>query len=724
MAENMDFDAREQELLAQLQKIRDERTRIETERKKKEEETAPVIITANSVSGLMLNANMSRVRPDVIEVIESYPNAIVNRWRASFIVPIANWDSLVETVVKRDNVTISQSAEIVKQIDYLLNTPAWQIELSPDKRKLLAKYGPGSRYHILGEIPGAENQWEKKYYTIPLSEGWRIFDKMQQENGVVWNEDAQAIVIGQIEARTKLDKIAKMERGEKYLDYDFNGIATGYKLRPFQEVGVEFVEATGGRALIADEMGLGKTSQALAYAVKNNLRAVIICPASLKPNWAREIKNLSGKRPTVLFGSEPSTETMISMIRNPAQFTLVNYDVIANRTTNIKVTKDKEGFTHEERQERFLWVELINLSKPDLIIIDEGHYFKNVDALRSQACRLLKAVRIVILTGTPVLNRPGELWPMLYLLAPDQFPSHELFLKQYTYDGKSARNVQELHALMKSIMIRRLKKDVVKELPPIVRIPKYHDLSAKALKLYRKIESGVYETIAEFSPTGQGGDTRAITHILAQIQRLKMVCAIDKVEETADLATELYESGSEDEDRKVLIFTQYKAVAYAIAQRLEIDRECLSFVRRTASGFLTVDNNERDALVQRFQTDPKIKYLVVTEKTAKEGHNITAGGHVIFNDLFWTPAGHSQGEGRAYGRLSNLHSISSYYSITDMDGESIEEWIWAMLQSKMATIEEVVEGVEGSRGDESIAMELINKMRENMFIRKGRNKSK
>jgi SNF2 family DNA or RNA helicase len=240
-------------------------------------------------------------------------------------------------------------------------------------------------------------------------------------------------------------------------------------------------------------------------------------------------------------------------------------------------------------------------------------------------------------------------------------------------------------------------------------------LSPKAMKLYRKIEMGIYTSMAEFDAKGQGGKEMNITNILAQIQRLKMVCAIDKVDATAELARELYDS-TEEGYKKVLIFTQYKAVAYGIWQRLA-DDGALSFVTRGAHDFITAGNEERDRLVQEFQTNPDVKYLVVTEKTTKEGHNITAAGHVIFNDLFWTPAAHDQAEGRAYGRMSDSHSINAYYMITEMDGEgSIEEWIMDLLAEKLAMINEVVEGVESGR-DVSVAMALIEKMRGSMWTR-------
>ena len=159
---------------------------------------------------------------------------------------------------------------------------------------------------------------------------------------------------------------------------------------------------------------------------------------------------------------------------------------------------------------------------------------------------------------------------------------------------------------------------------------------------------------------------------------------------------------------KVLIFFQFKACAFAIAARL--GDECLSFVTRGQKDFVTANNMEQDRLVQQFQNDPKIKFLVVTEKTAKEGHDITKAAYIIFNDLFWTPAAHDQAEGRAYMRQSDPHGITSYYLITDKRSGQIEEWIWGLLNLKTSIIGQVVDGLEATR-DTSIGMALIAKLK-------------
>jgi SWI/SNF-related matrix-associated actin-dependent regulator of chromatin subfamily A-like protein 1 len=669
----------------------------------------PVTIKALQFTGAMIMIE-SDYREDLVEVLRGVEGRSY-RGSKQNLIPLAEWKKFVAAATALPAVSIKMDKELHDELDWHLNAPVWLVAVG--LRWFECKFGPRAQQTPMYAIPGAEYKVEQKMWRVPLTEGWRLYQKLEGIDGVVYTDEAQSMIVGQIEARGMLDKIAKMNRGVKYLDYDFG---TGHKLREFQEVGAEFIEAAGGNVIVADEMGLGKTWQAMAYALKNDFRVMVICPASLKPNWARQIRTLTGVRPSVLQGGEPTQGDLIRFLTDPPKYSIINYDIVGRAMKYKKVWKDERGFTHEDDQVRYLWVELINMAKPDLVIVDEGHYIKNIDSNRSQAVRQLKVPRIVFLTGTPVLNRPGELWPMLTMIAPEQFPAHETFLNQYTYDGKSAKNVDELRTLMRPLMIRRLKKDVQKDLPPINRDNIPHELSEKALKLYRKVEQGVYTAIEAYSPTGQGGQEMGITNILAQIQRLKMVCAIDKADHTAELAIQAYEETDESSPRKVLIFSQFKAVAYAIYQRLA-DDGCLCFVKRTSSDFVTANNEERDRLVQQFQTDPNIKYMVVTEKTTKEGHDITAAGSTIFNDVFWTPAGHEQAEGRAYGRLDNPHTINSYYMITEMGGDSIEEWIMELLAEKMHMINEVVEGVEASR-DVSVVMELIQKMKDSMWTRK------
>jgi SNF2 family DNA or RNA helicase len=606
------------------------------------------------------------------------------------------------------NVTILYAPEVEAAINWHLTAPKWSIDLT--SKHITLKPGPRHNTYDVQNVPGIVWHREQGHFTLPLPEAWRVFEALKEVEGVVYSEDAKAFIMKQVEARAAIDSIGKA----KDWQYDVD-LKNGITLRPVQRVGCAFLEATGGRALLAYQMGMGKTVISMAYVHKNKYKTLIVCPASLKNNWARQILKITGERAVVLMGSVPEKHDLVTLLTSDHKYYIINYDILGKRSEFKKEWKDQEGYKHEENVEKFMWVDVLNMAKFDVVISDESHYIKNTDSNRSQAVRKLSMPRVIHMTGTPVLNRPGELWPMLTMIDPESFPSEEGFIRNYTYDGKTARNVEELKNSLKSIMIRRKQSDVMDDLPELNRMEDYHELSTKARKLYSKILDGVYEEIAAYSAAGMGEKERKVTSILAQIMRLKQVCAIDKVDSTAELAIQLHESAENERHNKVLIFSQFKATAYAIAQRL--GHEALCFVSRGPSEFKTADMNERDRLVQQFQTDPKIKYLVVTEKTAKEGHDITEAGFVIFNDLFWTPAAHDQGEGRAYMRMIDPHGISAYYRIVDMNGEGIEEWIWELLDKKTGIINSTVEGVEDARGDVSVAMALIEKMKEKMWSR-------
>lgn len=699
-----------QEKKAARDRIAQEAARLkqeqEAEAKRLAEVTKAITVNVRSFDGAYVIL-ASEWRKDLVEYWQTVSGRMYRGYAENGI-PLVEWVKHVEAdLLAMPNIEVKYGDTVKEQITHHLTAPKWLVELE----KRFIKLTPGPKYNTydVNKIPGINWNNEKGYFTLPLSEAWRLYKSLELVEGVLYTDEAKEFTIAQVEARASIDAIGAA-KDWKY-DVELGG---GVTLRPIQRVGCAFIEATGGRTLLAYQMGLGKTIMALAYAIKNKQKTLVCCPASLKNNWARECFRLTGEKPVVLSGAEPTNHDLITLLTSPHRFYIINYDIVGRKTEYTDTTTDQEGFKHEKHVEKFLWVDVLNMAKFDLLISDESHYIKNTDSNRSQAVRRFAMPHVIHMTGTPVLNRPGELWPLLTMLAKDTFPAEETFINQYTWDGKAARNVDELKEALKPIMIRRKQSDAVDELPPLNRIEDYHELGAKARKLYRKVEQGVWEAISEYSNKGVHGGEMGITSILAQIMRLKQVCAIDKVDSTAELAIQLHESAEGERHNKVLIFSQFKACAFAIAQRL--GNEALCFVSRGKKEFVTADNNERDSLVQQFQTDPKIKYLVVTEKTAKEGHNITEAGFVIFNDLFWTPASHDQCEGRAYMRINDPHGITAYYRLVDMEGDSIEEWIWDMLAMKANMIEQTVEGVEGTRNT-SIAMQLIEKMKDSMWTR-------
>lgn len=670
--------------------------------RRKQELERPTEIRVCDFNGFFANVKiLPEDRSDVSNILRTIYGRERDDYTGVHRIPAESFASFRNSVLALPNVKVTHLLGVESKIREYQNAPEYKIDF--DERYFKVVPHPKAASFPLRDIPGAEWYRDKNLWTIPLTEGWRLFQNLEpitankDGRGVVWSPKALALVESEIERRSKLDAVAL--KLDSNIEVKFQN---GYELRPFQRVGIEFIDLAKGRALLADQMGLGKTWQALGFAVLRDLRTVIVCPAHLKANWAREIYNLTGQHPSIMQGREPDQFAVETFLIKKPKFTIINYDILSTRVETPPVeTKDEKGIIHvKPKADRWLWADLINMSKPDFVIVDEAHYTKNTSSNRSKAVRLLTSEHRLPMTGTPILNRPGEYWALLNWVRPDLFPSEERFLNQYTHNGKTPKNVAQLREILKSIMLRRLKKDVVAELPPINRITQLHELSPTAIEQYKKVLEGVYKAIDDAGNEIQ----KNITSILVEIGKLKEVCAHDTVDRTVELAGELYDTEQDATDsklgnKKVLIFSQYKSVVRRIAAGL--GHEAIYWTGDTPF-------EERTRLENEFQNNPDVHFLVISLMTGQTGLNLTAAGHVIFNDLYWTPAAHAQAEERAYGRLSNMHGADSYYIVCV---RTIMEWIQEMLAAKLEVINLTVEGIDAER-DPSIGMAIIKRLKE------------
>jgi len=707
--------AKQAELRAQTEAIDAEITRLKAEAaaeeaklKAEEEAKKPLNVFVTSLSGgsLILENDF---RPDLLTIMTSTPGRAFRGYAENKLgknlIPISEWGRFLERVKELPNSQVIWLNGVREELDWYLNAPPWEIDVHPSRRHFIARMGPRqSGHYILSHIPGSDWDYDSKSWKLPLSEGWRVPKALEKIEGVVYTDDASELIFEQVRVRSELDIIAKKSNSDIITELQ------GNELRPFQRVGVEFLLAAGGRVLLADDTGLGKTWQGLGYAELQRkssprFQTIVIAKAANLPNWKREIKRLTGLEPLACVGGKPEYFTLQAVVNKRAPYVLISYDTLG--AYQQIVTDDEPPI----EKLVFPWVAVFKASGPDLLILDEAHQIKSPDTFRSRACRQLSGVpHIVPMTASPVLNRTVELWPILFMLDPQMFKVHDQFLNTYTWGGRQPRNVKELHELLRPMFLRRKKSDVLKDLPPINRIIRYHDLSEDAKANYERVLQGVYEELSVFDPSGLGGETMNVISVLAQITRLKQVCSADKVEYTADLALDLIDE--HENGGKVLIFSQFKGTALAIANRLGDQAVCT--VRRTADDFVSLDAVQRDRLFEDARGDPNVRFIVTTE-AAKEGHNLEFCDWVIFNDPLWTPAGHSQCEGRAYGRLSDPHPIDSFYIVADVD---IEKWIMELLDKKLAIINEAVEQIESTRElGESIGMELIKKIKAEMWRR-------
>ncbi len=441
------------------------------------------------------------------------------------------------------------------------------------------------------------------------------------------------------------------------------------KLFPFQEEGLAFLEQKNGRALLADEMGLGKTIQSLAYLQlhPDKRLAIIVCPASLKLNWKKEIRDGLSTNDTVeiLQGKTP--------YKFDASIVIINYDILA------------------------AWADFLKKAKPLIIISDECHYFKNNKSLRTKAIKkLAKGVpHFIALSGTPVVNRPIEMYNAINIIDPYLIPNFWIYAKQYCgakhngfgWDFGGASNMEELHKLLcDSIMIRRLKKDVLKDLPDKVR--SFVPIRLNNRNLYERVENNFIHFIKE-TKGAEAAERVSTAQVLVQIEYLKQAAVEGKMDSVIEWITDFLETGN-----KLVVFATHKV---AINRLMEF----FGNIAVKIDGSVSTDN--RDKAVTSFQEDDKICLFVGNIKAAGLGLTLTAASNVAFIELPWTPGELSQAEDRCH-RIGQKDSVNIYYLLAE---RTIEDEIASLLDSKRKVLDAVLDGKVTE--DTSLLSELINK---------------
>lgn len=441
------------------------------------------------------------------------------------------------------------------------------------------------------------------------------------------------------------------------------------KLYKYQKEGIRGIEEFNGRALLADEMGLGKTIQAIVWAWRAQaFPAVVVCPASLKINWQREIRQHLGLNAEVCNGRMPHTNGQL-LGANRCRFTIINYDIL-------------EG-----------WLDYLMDLEPATIILDEPHAIKSPEAQRSKNARILcsDADCVLALGGTPLVNRISELWNVLNLLRPDLFPSYIEFASRYmkrkrTFFGsvfKGARNVPELHKkLKKNVMIRRRKSEVLSQLPEKIRtvVP----LPIRNRREYEQAETDIIGWLRKKSPTRAKNANRAKQ--LVRIGYLKRLAAKLKYKAICQWIDDFLLQ----EDDKLIVFAIHKAMLKAFSSRYE--GRCVTVVGSTQNRMDKVD---------KFQRSNKCPLFFGNIQAAGIGWNLTKANAVAFAEMGWTPAEHDQGESRAY-RIGQTRKVSVFYLVAV---DTIEMTLAQIIQDKQGTLDGVLDG--GTQHDSFDVFDLL-----------------
>ncbi len=432
----------------------------------------------------------------------------------------------------------------------------------------------------------------------------------------------------------------------------------GKKLLPFQKAGLEFIDLTYGRAIVADDMGLGKTIQTLAYLqTYPDIRPVIIvCPASVKFNWRNEINQWLTTEENIEVISKGKPDI------SKASIIIINYDILGK------------------------WLDDLKAINPEIIIFDESHMLKNSKAARTKAAKKLASEidHVIALTGTPILNKPIELFSQLNIVNPKAYPANKYFSfavkycnghqNNFGWDFSGSSNLEELSEELKGFMIRRTKEQVLSELPSKRRtkilLPmsnrKEYDLAFAEFKAWRAAEEKPYER-----------------DVLVWLETLKKHCTEGKLTAAKEWVKDFLET-----ENKLVLFGTH---------RMTIDFFMNEFKGCAVKIDGSTSQKEREQAVYRFQNDEKIKLFVGNIKAAGMGITLTAASNVAFVELDWTPALHEQAEDRC-NRIGQKTAVNSYYLLSE---KTLDENILVMLENKKNIIEEVM------ADDKILSFELI-----------------
>jgi SWI/SNF-related matrix-associated actin-dependent regulator 1 of chromatin subfamily A len=447
-----------------------------------------------------------------------------------------------------------------------------------------------------------------------------------------------------------------------------------YSVRPPMEHQKEAIEKllANDKFILADDMGLGKTTSAVIASLESKARKIlIVCPASLKINWDREIKNYTNKKVLIVEGRKWGSTF---------DFYIINYDIIKNYHTTDK-SEDSDDY------------KLLVNANFDLAIVDEAHYISNATANRT---RLLNDVletipKVWLLTGTPMTSRPINYFNLLKIVESPLTLNWQSYVRRYckgyqfrvgnrkVWNTSGASNLDELRERTKHVVLRRMKNDIL-DLPEKIVTPVFVELSSKMYD----------EELEEFTriSTDKKND-ETITVTLNRLMKIRQLIAYEKIPYTCELIDKFVEQG-----KKVIVFTNF-------TMSLDMLHDKYKKISVTLDGRMNKDKRQEN--VDRFQTDDKIKVFIGNIKAAGVGITLTAAEVVIMNDLSFVPADHAQGEDRAY-RYGQKNSVLVYYPVFE---NTVEKIIYNILQKKKGVIDQVMGDGEYS---ESFSKDLLKQL--------------
>jgi len=593
-----------------------------------------------------------------------------------------------ETALKHPGVKSGVVPILVEHVTFsLLSAKEFQLKVLPTVPKKLIE--------IVKQCEGSTYDKSLGCWRFPISSYQSLYSALGefQNLGIrIAGIPPQVLARVSLSAHTEKEAHIEDEQDSKYLQKLPPLLAAA--LAPFQRKGVMFVHQKKGRALIADEMGLGKTIQAIASAVlyKDEWPCLVVCPAGAAFHWKQEFYTWLESE-----FLQPEDVALLQTSKNGlpehAKIYILSYTLCGILGPQL----EKKNF--------------------QVVIADECHYLKSPSATRTQNVLpiLAKAKRAILLSGTPALSRPIELFTQLQALDPDSWQSlHDYGMRycegkkgRYGMDYSGASHIDELHTILSSsIMVRRLKKDILTQLPPkrrhLITVPVEDDDLRLELKTKLDIFSmsssqcGMFASEAIQKRDGEMDESvfaveNSVAHIVYKSSSkynqdgktllMQMFQQTGKAKVPAVVA-HLTSLLDDILCGKILLFAHHKEVLDALEAHLKHKRV----------GYVRIDGNtrpkQRHSNVQAFQTDPACRVALLSIVAAGVAITLTAASRVIFAELYWTPALLFQAEDRCH-RIGQTSVVNIEYLVAQ---NTLDDCLWPMIRKKMQLLGDLIEG--------------------------------
>ncbi len=411
-----------------------------------------------------------------------------------------------------------------------------------------------------------------------------------------------------------------------------------------QKEALQFMYNLKGNAVCSLDMGLGKTATSICYTLLEEISCtIVLCPASLKAQWEKEIQNWLKETDTYIVNGRSKQHI------NPHKFIIINYEILQDHVQ-----------------------ELSKLSI-DLVIIDEVQFFQNKDAQRTKALFRLasKSKRVMALSGTPITRRPVQFYPILHILRPDMFPTFMKYTKKYCnahiekgeWDFDGVSNTNEFRQILKTIMIRKTKKDSL-DIPDKLIIPIVLEQDAKNRAIYEQEEKEMMEGI--FGKTKTTTDKKSFTYLQYLAYLGKRSSMLDWIKDTIA-------------DHKLVVFAKHRKIVDDIYEYFKDD---------AVKYYGGMSQEKKDNAKQAFLNDKKLFIGNIQsagtglDGLQKECHN------VAFVELPWTSTSFDQATDRLW-RGGQKTDVNVYVL---MAKDSVEEHIMHVLDKSRKIVESIVDG--------------------------------